>query len=143
MPEFRERTDLENCLWAQWESIDLGFDRPIYLVGKEERLSARTSDRVDLLAMGRSGERIAIELKITEARGSHYAQLTSYMGDMESSGVPADKVRGILVAPAFSPKVLSSAAIEPRITLLSFNIGSGEWLRPRVRQKSRDAGSGT
>lgn len=39
----------------------------------------------------------------------------------ESSGVPADKVRGVLVAPAFSRKVLSSAAIEPRITLLRFN----------------------
>ena len=50
-----------------------------------------------------------------------YTQLTSYMGNMESSGVPADKVRGILVAPGFSQKVLNSAAIEPRITLLRFS----------------------
>ena len=47
-------------------------------------------------------------------------QLTSYLGNMESSGVPPDKVRGILVAPSFSRKVLNSAAIEPRITLLRF-----------------------
>ena len=116
---WRER-DLEEFLWVNWESIDFGFDRPIYLVGKQQRLSANTGDRVDLVARGRSGEHIAIELKIVEARRGDYTQLTSYLGDLESSGVTADKVRGILVAPAFSRKVLSSAAIEPRITLLRF-----------------------
>jgi len=123
VPDGCKEEDLEDFLWANWEAIDFGFDRPIYLVGKQERLSDSTSDRVDLLAKGRSGEHIAIELKIVEARPRDYTQLTSYMGNMESSGVPAAKVRGILVAPAFSPKVLNSAAIEPRITLLRFNRG--------------------
>lgn len=120
VPDRWKERDLEEFLWANWESIDFGFDRPIYLVGKQKRLSADTSDRVDLLAKGRSGEHIAIELKIVEARRGDYTQLTSYLGNLESSGVPADKVRGILVAPSFSRKVLSSAAIEPRITLLRF-----------------------
>ncbi|MCY4573682.1 MAG: hypothetical protein OXF01_12865 [Gemmatimonadetes bacterium] len=40
----------EEFLWREWESIDFGFDRPIYLVGKQECLSDCTSDRVDLLA---------------------------------------------------------------------------------------------
>lgn len=115
--------DLEDFLWSEWESIDFGFDRPIYLVGKQKRLSEGTSDRVDLLARGRSGEHIAIELKIVEARRGDYTQLTSYLGNLQSSGVPADKVRGILIAPEFSQKVLNSAAIEPRITLLRFNKG--------------------
>ena len=84
-------------------------------------MSAGTNDRVDLLAEGTSGERFAIELKITAARRGDYTQLTSYLGNLESSGVPADKVRGILVAPSFAQKVLNSAAIEPRITLLQFN----------------------
>ena len=123
VPDRWKERDLEEFLWANWESIDFGFDRPIYLVGKQERLSDSTSDRVDLLARGRSGEHIAIELKIVEARRGDYTQLTSYMGNMESSGVPTDKVRGILVAPAFSQKVLNSAAIEPRITLLRFDKG--------------------
>ncbi len=121
VPDRWKERDLEEFLWANWESIDFSFDRPIYLVGKQERLSDSTSDRVDLLARGRSGEHIAIELKIVEAGRGDYTQLTSYMGNMEASGVPADKVRGVLVAPAFSQKVLSSAAIEPRITLLRFN----------------------
>ena len=121
VPDRWKERDLEEFLWANWESIDFGFDRPIYLVGRQERLSDSTSDRVDLLARGRSGEHIAIELKIVEARRGDYTQLTSYMGNMETSGVPADKVRGVLVAPAYSPKVLNSAAIEPRITLLRFN----------------------
>ena len=120
---WREK-DLEDFLWTNWEAVDFGFDRPIYLVGKQQRLSDGTSDRVDLLAKGRSGEHIAIELKIVEAQRGDYTQLTSYMGNLESSGVPADKVRGILVAPAFAQKVLNSAAIEPRITLLRFNRGS-------------------
>ncbi len=121
VPDRWKERDLEEFLWAKWESVDFGFDRPIYLVGKQQRLSENTSDRVDLLAKGRSGEHIAVELKIVEARRGDYTQLTSYLGNMESSGVPADKVRGILVAPAFSQKVLNSAAIEPRITLLRFS----------------------
>ena len=123
VPDRWKEKDLEDFLWANWEAIDFGFDRPIYLVGKQQRLSGSTSDRVDLLAKGRSGEHIAMELKIVEARRGDYTQLTSYMGNLESSGVPADKVRGILVAPAFSDKVLNSAAIEPRITLLRFDKG--------------------
>lgn len=118
--EWKEK-DLEEFLWENWESIDFGFDRPIHLAGRQQRLSQGTNDRVDLLAKGTSGERFAIELKITAARRGDYTQLTSYLGNLESSGVPADKVRGILVAPAFSQKVLNSAAIEPRITLLRFN----------------------
>ena len=123
VPDRWKEKDLEDFLWANWEAIDFGFDRPIYLVGKQRRLSGTTSDRVDLLAKGRSGEHVAIELKIVEARRGDYTQLTSYMGNLESSGVPADKVRGILVAPGFSDKVLNSAAIEPRITLLRFDKG--------------------
>ena len=123
VPDRWKEKDLEDFLWAHWESIDFGFDRTIFLVGRQKRLSDSTSDRVDLLAKGRSGEHIAIELKIGEARGGDYTQLTSYMGNMESSGVSADKVRGVLIAPAFSPKVLSSAAIEPRIILLRFSKG--------------------
>ena len=123
IPDRWKEKDLEDFLWSEWESIDFGFDRPIYLVGKQKRLSEGTSDRVDLLARGRSGEHIAIELKIVEARRGDYTQLTSYMGNLQSSGVSAEKVRGILIAPEFSQKVLSSAAIEPRVTLLRFNKG--------------------
>lgn len=123
IPDRWKEKDLEELLWRDWETIDFGFDRPIYLVGKQKRLSEGTSDRVDLLARGRSGEHIAIELKIVEARRGDYTQLTSYMGNLQSSGVPADKVRGVLIAPEFSQKVLNSAAIEPRVTLLRFNKG--------------------
>ena len=128
-----KESDLESFLWNNWESIDFGFDRPIHLVGRQQRLSGGTRDRVDLVARGGSGEHIAIELKIVEARPGDYTQLTSYMADMESSGVPADKVRGVLVAPGFSGKVLNSAAIEPRITLLRFRKG------PRVAGRVRQA----
>ena len=80
VPDRWKEKDLEDFLWVNWEAIDFGFDRPIYLVGTQKRLSGSTSDRVDLLAKGRSGEHIAIELKIVEARRGDYTQLTSYMG---------------------------------------------------------------
>ena len=56
VPDRWKERDLEEFLWGNWESIDFGFDRPIYLVGKQKRLSADTGDRVDLLAKGRSGD---------------------------------------------------------------------------------------
>ena len=110
-------------LWRDWETINFRVDRPIYFVGRQKRLSECTSDRVDLRARGKSGEHIAIELKIVEARRGDCTQLTSYMGNRQSSGVPADKVRGVLIALEFSQKVLSPAVIEPRVTLLRFNKG--------------------
>ena len=123
VPTGWKEKDLEDFLWTSWEAMDFGFDGPLYLVGRQQRLSDGTSDRVDLVARGSAGEHFAIELKIVEARRGDYTQLTSYMGNLESSGVPADKVRGILIAPGFSQKVLNSAAIESRITLLRFNRG--------------------
>jgi hypothetical protein len=118
-PQFTE-ADLENFLWVNWERIDFGFDRPIYLVGRQKCLSTSTSDRVDFLAKGRSGEHIAIELKIGEAKRGDYTQLVSYMGNLESSGVRSNKVRGVLIASSFSQKVLNSASTEPRVALLRF-----------------------
>lgn len=124
VPSNFKEADLETFLWLHWERIDFGFDYPIQLVGKQVNLNPGNNDRVDLLAKGRAGEHIAVELKIVEARRGDYTQLTSYMGDLEATGVPSNKVRGVLVAPSFSSKVLSSAAIEPRVTLLRFGKGA-------------------
>ena len=41
--------------------------------------------------------------------------------NVQSSGVPAAKVRSILIVPEFFQKVLNSAVIELRVTLLRFN----------------------
>ena len=107
---------MKEALDDQWELKSIICD-----YYDETQVVLEDDDRVDLLAKGRSGEKTAIELKIVEARQGATTQLTSYMGNLESSGVPADKIRGILVAPGFSQKVLNSAAIEPRITLLRFD----------------------
>ena len=125
VPEDWTESDLEDFLWENWEKVDLGFDDPIYLVERQARLTSDTRDRVDLLARGRSGEWFAIELKIAEASARHWGQLTSYMGELEKSGVPADKIRGVLVAPSFDKKVLNAVRTEPRVTLLRFSKESG------------------
>jgi hypothetical protein len=125
VPEDWTESDLEDFLWENWEKVDLGFDDPIYLVERQARLTSDTRDRVDLLARGRSGEWFAIELKIAEASARDWGQLTSYMGELEKSGVPADKIRGVLVAPSFDKKVLNAVRTEPRVTLLRFSKKSG------------------
>ena len=121
VPEDWQEADLENFLWENWEKVDLGFDDPVYLVERQAQLTADTRDRVDLLARGHSGEYFAIELKIVEASARDWGQLTSYMGELEKSGVTSDKVRGVLVAPSFDKKVLNAVRTEPRVTLLRFS----------------------
>lgn len=120
VPEDWTEADLENFLWENWEKVDLGFDAPVYLVGRQARLTNDTRDRVDLLARGRNGEWFAIELKIVEASARDWGQLTSYMGELEQSGIASDKIRGVLVAPSFDKKVLNAVRTEPRVTLLKF-----------------------
>ena len=121
VPKDWQEADLENFLWENWEKIDLGFDDPVYLVERQAQLTAETRDRVDLLGRGQSGEYFAIELKIVEASARDWGQLTSYMGELEKSGVTSDKVRGVLVAPSFDKKVLNAVRTEPRVTLLRFS----------------------
>ena len=80
------------------------------------------------LVISKGGKRVLALIKADAAGRSvtpraDDSKLVRLLFNMEWSGVPADKVRGILVAPAFSQKVLNSAVIEPRITLLRFNRG--------------------
>ena len=122
VPSSWKEADLEDFLWVNWEKIDLGLDRPLHLVGRQASLSPHTSDRVDLLARGSSRERVAIELKIVEAGPRDLGQLLSYMADLERSGEAKAKVRGVLIAPGFTTKVLNAAAADPRMTLLRFYV---------------------
>lgn len=121
-PNSFKEADLEEFLWLNWEKIDLGLDRPLHLLDRQVSLSPQTSDRVDLLARGSSGEWVAIELKIVEARRGDLTQLLSYMADLERRGEAKAKVRGVLIAPSFAAKVLNAVAADPRVTLLRFRV---------------------
>lgn len=96
---------------------------------RQQHLSDGTSDRVNLLARGRSGEHIAIEPTIVEARRGDYTLLTSYMGNMESRRALGQSA-GSPIAPGFSDKVVSSSSTKPRITLLRFDEGPQQGAAP-------------
>ena len=70
----------------------------------------------------KTGDLYAIELKIKEATRGVFTQVLSYMADLEQRGERPEKVRGIIIAPSFAPKVLNAASSEPRVTLLQFRI---------------------
>jgi hypothetical protein len=112
--------DLEDFLCANWESIDFGVEGPLVLFGRQMRLTEDSLDRVDILAKGPRGTWYAIELKIVEARSRDLTQLGSYVGQLVQRGVPQDRARGLLIAPAFGSKVVSAAAIQPYVELLRF-----------------------
>jgi hypothetical protein len=65
---------------------------------------------------------VAVELKITEARGGDFTQLLSYLTDLSLRGIAPRKIRGILIAPGFAKKVLNAAATDSRISLLRFHV---------------------
>ncbi len=122
VPADWNESDLEDFLWANWEKIDLGLDSPLYLVGRQVSLGHHTSDRVDILARGKTGDWVAIELKIREATRGDLTQVLSYIVDLERRGEESRKIRGLLVAPAFAAKVLNAAASDPRTALLRFKV---------------------
>lgn len=116
--------DLENFLWNNWEKIDFGVEGPLVLFGRQMRIDEGSLDRVDILAKGPRGTWYAIELKIVEATRKDVAQLESYVSQLVQRGVPQEKARGFLVAPAFSSKVVNIAAIRPELELLRFRLPS-------------------
>lgn len=111
---------LEAFVIEHWEKIDWGFQTPLYLVGSQVQLDSGTRDRVDILAKGGSGQLVAIELKIGEAKPRDVSQLQAYMTHLDNRG--AEKTFGVLVAASFPHRVLNSAAQNRRLRLLRFQV---------------------
>ncbi len=115
-----KESDLEQFLMDRWSDVDFGLDAPLTLVGRQVRLQA-TGEKVDLLATQPDGTWIVIELKIVPAHGGDLTQLQSYLQDLEFNKVAPDKIRGLLVAPDFSDKILNAAAGDHRVILMRFS----------------------
>jgi RecB family endonuclease NucS len=110
---------LEAFVIQSWENIDWGFASPLYLVGTQVQLDSETRDRVDILAKGGSGQLVAIELKIGEAKPRDVSQLQAYMTHLDRRG--EGTTFGVLVAASFPPRVLNAAMQHRRIRLLRFS----------------------
>ena len=120
-PEWKE-AQLETFILQSWENIDWGFASPLYFLGSQVQLDSESRDRVDILAKGGSGQLVAIELKIGEAKPRDVSQLLAYMTHLDKRG--QGKAHGLLVAAEFPPRVRNAAVQQPRIRLLKFRLPS-------------------
>ena len=84
--------------------------------GKEKSVEA---GRIDITAEDTDGNLVAIELKVGTAGPEAIAQLLAYMGTVDN---PARrKVRGILVANEFSPRVVQAAQAVSNVALKAYS----------------------
>ena len=118
-PEWKE-AQLEAFILQHWENIDWGFASPLYFVGSQVQLDSATKDRVDILAKGGSGQLVAIELKIGEAKPRDVSQLLAYMTHLDKRG--QGKAHGLLVAAEFPARVRNAALQHKRVRLLKFRL---------------------
>ena len=83
-----------------------------------QRLVMDGKGRTDIEAKDRSRRRVVIELKAKRAGLKELAQTRGYMADVQKKS--RGRVRGILVAPSFNPKVIEEAQKAPKVELREY-----------------------
>jgi RecB family endonuclease NucS len=106
--------DLQRVLRQNIEQLEPGLK--IVDGEKEKRVP---SGYIDITAEDKNGATVVIELKAVEADKDAVGQLLAYMGDL--MGDEHKVVRGILVAPNFSPRA-TSAAHAARVELKRYSV---------------------
>lgn len=74
---------------------------------------------IDILAKSAQGERVVVELKAGKAKDGAMGQLLGYIGCLSTQARP-EKIRGILVASEFDPRVIFAAQGLPHIKLFKY-----------------------
>lgn len=106
--------DLQQALRNSIEQLEPGLT--IIDEGKERTVE---SGRIDIMARGRSGETVVIELKAGEADRDAIGQILGYMGDLMDKN-PEARVRGILVARKFASRAVSAARAAANVRLVRY-----------------------
>jgi hypothetical protein len=129
--------DLQKALRANIEQLEPGLS--IADDGKEQNTDA---GRIDITAKDAHGVTVVIELKAGKAAPEALTQIQAYMGALapKTSG----KVRGILVASDFHPKVLFAARVAAGVQLrqyaFKFTFGAPVFLDTTGSPVAFDAG---
>lgn len=110
---FSLERDLQRALRGNIAQLEPGLT--IIDEGKEQTVS---SGRIDITARDRAGSTVVIELKAVPADRDAIGQLLAYIGDLMGGKEP---VRGILVAPDFSPRVTAAARATNNIRLVRYS----------------------
>ncbi len=76
--------------------------------------------RIDILAEDKDGYRVVIELKADRAPLPAMGQILSYMGSVREED-PSQRVRGILIANDFHPKLELAAKAVPNVELVAYS----------------------
>jgi RecB family endonuclease NucS len=106
--------DLQKVLRQNIEQLEPGLK--VVDDNKEKHVP---SGYIDITAEDKNGAAVVIELKAVEADRDAVGQLLAYMGDLMDDEHKA--VRGILVAPSFSPRA-TSAAHAARVELKRYSV---------------------
>lgn len=125
---FGLESDLQKALRSNIDQLEPGLT--ITDGGKESTVQ---SGRIDIRAQDRTNNSVVIELKVGEADREAVAQILSYIGDLSEA---CSKVRGILVAGAFTPRAISAARAVQNLQLFKYSFKFAfEGVRPSSLQR--------
>ncbi|MCH8041434.1 MAG: DUF91 domain-containing protein [Nitrospinae bacterium] len=109
--------DMHSYLAMRVDEIETG------LVLMENGVEYQTdAGRIDLLAKDEAGHTVVIELKAGKAKDNALGQLLGYMGYIGATSGENTKVRGVLVASDFEPRVIYAAKGLPSIKLIKYRV---------------------
>jgi len=111
--KFNLEPDLQTALRKNINDLEEGLE--IIDGGKEKIVQ---TGRIDITAKDKNGNTVVIELKTGQAPDNSITQILSYMGSLYLEGM--EKIRGILVAYDFPPKVVFSSKVIPNLKLVKY-----------------------
>jgi RecB family endonuclease NucS len=106
--------DLQAALRSNIEQLEQGL---VIVDGGAERTTR--AGRLDILAQDDDGNLVVIELKAGRATSGSIEQVLSYMSAVEEED--GKSVRGLIVAGAFSDRIILAARAVPKLNLVTYS----------------------
>lgn len=114
--------DLENSLVSNLEQLEEGLRLYQQDGITGQQLDTKVAGRIDLLAIDAQGDFVVVELKAEEADRQVCGQIQAYMGWVKENLAGDKKVRGIVIANAFTTRAIYAAKVVPNLSLKKYQI---------------------